>query len=311
MKFGLLNKMDIELLKTFLEVNNTRHFGKAAENLYLTQAAVSARIKQLESFIGTPLFTRYRNNLQLTGVGERLVSHAETILIAWDRAKSEARLTKAQKKVLSIGATSGLWDLILQDVINVIHETLPEIALRAESFAQEKLIRSLMERTLDLCFLYEPAKITDLCSLQVAQTELILTSTIKNQELDEAINKNYVSVDWGTSFNVAHAQFFPNIQSPVLHTSLAKIALDFILYHEGSAYLPYRLVKPFLGNKLFHIESAPVINRPIYAVYHNSNINIDVINSVIDIIKQLAKPDYILTEENTLYHYEEDKLNGT
>ncbi|WP_082880488.1 MULTISPECIES: LysR family transcriptional regulator [unclassified Oleiphilus] len=39
--------MDIELLRTFLEVKNTRHFGKAAENLYLTQAAVSARIKQL------------------------------------------------------------------------------------------------------------------------------------------------------------------------------------------------------------------------------------------------------------------------
>lgn len=32
--------MDIELLKTFLEVKNTRHFGKAAENLYLTQASV-------------------------------------------------------------------------------------------------------------------------------------------------------------------------------------------------------------------------------------------------------------------------------
>ncbi|WP_082881977.1 LysR family transcriptional regulator [Oleiphilus sp. HI0043] len=39
--------MDIELLRTFLEVKNTRHFGKAAEHLYLTQAAVSARIKQL------------------------------------------------------------------------------------------------------------------------------------------------------------------------------------------------------------------------------------------------------------------------
>ncbi len=32
--------MDIELFKTFLEVKDSRHFGKAAENLYLTQAAV-------------------------------------------------------------------------------------------------------------------------------------------------------------------------------------------------------------------------------------------------------------------------------
>ncbi|MBF0266251.1 MAG: LysR family transcriptional regulator [Gammaproteobacteria bacterium] len=289
--------MDIELLKTFLEVNNTRHFGKAAENLYLTQAAVSARIKQLESFIGTPLFTRYRNNLQLTGVGERLLSHAETILIAWERAKSEAKLTKAQKKTLAIGATSGLWELILQDVINEIHSILPEIALRAESFEQEKLIRSLMERTLDLTLLYEPAKITDLISIPVAQTELILASTYENQDLDAAINKNYVSVDWGTSFNVTHAQFFKNINAPVLHTSQAKIALDFILYHGGSAYLPYRLVKKLLGNQLHHIEQAPVINRPMYACYHNSNIHIEVINTVIEMIKNLATPDYLLFKD--------------
>jgi hypothetical protein len=38
--------LDIELLKTFLEVRKTRHFGKAAENLHLTQAAVSSNISQ-------------------------------------------------------------------------------------------------------------------------------------------------------------------------------------------------------------------------------------------------------------------------
>ena len=40
--------MDTELLKTFLEVQKTRHFGNAADNLYLTQSAVSFRIRQLE-----------------------------------------------------------------------------------------------------------------------------------------------------------------------------------------------------------------------------------------------------------------------
>ena len=40
--------MDIDLLRTFLEVYRTRHFGRTAENLYLTQSAVSARIRLLE-----------------------------------------------------------------------------------------------------------------------------------------------------------------------------------------------------------------------------------------------------------------------
>ena len=45
--------MDTELLKTFLEVSRTRHFGRAAESLYLTQSAVSFRIRQLENQLAT------------------------------------------------------------------------------------------------------------------------------------------------------------------------------------------------------------------------------------------------------------------
>ena len=40
--------MDIEILKTFLEVARVRHFGKASESLFITQSAVSARIRLLE-----------------------------------------------------------------------------------------------------------------------------------------------------------------------------------------------------------------------------------------------------------------------
>ncbi len=48
--------MDTELLKTFLEVSRTRHFGRAAEALYLTQSAVSFRIRQLENQLGVNLY---------------------------------------------------------------------------------------------------------------------------------------------------------------------------------------------------------------------------------------------------------------
>lgn len=62
--------MDTELLKTFLEVSRTRHFGRAAEALYLTQSAVSFRIRQLENQLGVNLFTRHRNNIRLTTAGK-------------------------------------------------------------------------------------------------------------------------------------------------------------------------------------------------------------------------------------------------
>ncbi len=279
--------MDTELLKTFLEVKKTRHFGKAAENLHLTQAAVSSRIKQLETYLGTPLFTRYRNNLQLTAMGERLIHHAELILIAWNRAKADVVLKKNQKKILAIGSTSGLWELIFQDALNRIHQNMPEIALRAESQEPDVIIRRLMERTLDLGLVYESAKIPELISIPVAQTELALVTTDKGKKINEVLNEDYVLVDWGASFHITHAKFFKNIEPPVLHTTLAKIALKFILHHGGSAYLPLRLIDHLLGDRLYRVESSPVIIRPIFACYHAENINMKSITRVIEIISAI------------------------
>ncbi len=79
--------MDTELLKTFLEVSRTRHFGRAAESLYLTQSAVSFRIRQLENQLGANLFTRHRNNIRLTPAGERLLPYAESLMMTWQLAK--------------------------------------------------------------------------------------------------------------------------------------------------------------------------------------------------------------------------------
>lgn len=279
--------MDIQLLKTFLEVKTTRHFGRAAENLYLTQAAVSARVKQLESLLGVPLFTRYRNNLQLTAAGERLVTHAETILVSWERAKADITLKKHQAHVLSLGATSGLWDLILQDALGTLHAELPEIALRAESHGQDILIRRLMERTLDIALLYEPAKVPELHTTKIAQAELILVSTRKEESAETAINKNYVSVDWGTAFDINFNQSFPDYLSPVLHTSHARIALEFILTHHGSAYLPKAMVEEHLQKSLHLIDSAPIYNRPIYASQHSENRNSKLIDSALQVISNI------------------------
>ncbi|MEP1740681.1 MAG: LysR family transcriptional regulator [Kangiellaceae bacterium] len=279
--------MDIQLLKTFLEVKATRHFGRAAENLYLTQAAVSARIKQLETVLGTPLFTRYRNNLQLTSAGERLVEHAQTILLSWDRARADISLKKNQAHVLSLGATSGLWDLTLQKSLNLLHAELPQVALRAESHGQDVVIRRLMERTLDIGLVYEPAKLSELHSQEITQAQLVLVSSIQGDTVSNALNRNYVSVDWGTAFDINFGQTFHEVLPAVLYTTHARIALDFIHYHGGSAYLPLALVKSTLGKSLFLVENAATFNRPIFACQHVENRNTSLIEKAIAIIKDL------------------------
>jgi len=282
--------VDIELLSTFLEVKNTRHFGKAAENLYLTQAAVSARIKQLEKVLGTLLFIRYRNNLSLTVTGERLIPHAEAILIAWARTKQDISVGKVQKKVMTLGSTSGLSELCFNQGLSVIHQNMKELALRAEICDHTQLIKRILGRTIDLGFMYDPPKITELVSQSITVSELVLVSSQQKLTIDEAINKNYVAVDWGISYNMALANFFPDMNSPVLHTTLARTAFEFILSCGGCAYLPHQMIEEYLNDSIFLVKDAPVFQRPIYASYHMNNTHAEKITKIISLITDVISP---------------------
>lgn len=100
--------MDTELLKTFLEVQKTRHFGKAADNLYLTQSAVSFRIRQLEQSLGVALFSRHRNNIQLTEAGELLLPHAEAVISALQAARTQLQQQSSLPQRLTVAVEPGL-----------------------------------------------------------------------------------------------------------------------------------------------------------------------------------------------------------
>lgn len=113
--------MDTELLKTFLEVQKTRHFGKAAENLYLTQSAVSFRIRQLEQSLGVALFTRFRNNIQLTSAGELLLPHAQAVMQAMIAAKQQLALQSSRPR-------PSFWQIAME--LAFLFERLPTFPLQ-------------------------------------------------------------------------------------------------------------------------------------------------------------------------------------
>lgn len=72
--------MDTQSLKAFIAVAEQKSFSAAAESLYLTQSAVSKRIKQLEEQLGTTLFDRHNRTISLTEAGEALLPRAQHIL---------------------------------------------------------------------------------------------------------------------------------------------------------------------------------------------------------------------------------------
>ena len=260
--------MDTELLKTFLEVGHTRHFGKAAENLYLTPSAVSFRIKQLESLLGVELFSRHRNNIQITPAGERMRPYAESMLNAWDRAQQDIALSENNALQLSIGAAPNLWDAYLQPYINLVYTSMPGLALRADVISPQLMSRQLLERTLDIAVLFDPPKVDDIKRELLQQVELVMVTS--NLSIDPVVKNviNYIKVDWGTAFNIQHAREYSNLPQPILHTSSVRIALDFMLQNGGAAFLPQALVQPYIDSgELVRINDATSLERSVYAAY--------------------------------------------
>jgi LysR family transcriptional regulator, flagellar master operon regulator len=259
--------MDVGLLKAFLEVNRSRHFGRAAKNLFISQSAVSARIKQLEDELGIRLFTRDRNNIELTSAGKRFLVYAENILNTWNRARQEIAIPEGVDTILSVAALPSIWDIFLDDWLSWVHKNSMTTALQASVMRADSLMRNILDGTIDLGFVFDPPKTPQLLVKELLPVPLIMVSTEKGIHVDEAVNKNYIFVDWGTSFGMIHARQYPDIPAPMLRASVGRIALGFLNNCGGSAYLPEAMVNEQLGTSLFRIEDAPVINKEAYAVY--------------------------------------------
>ena len=65
--------------KYVYEIYKEKSFSKAAQNLYISQPSLSARIKKIEQELGAPLFDRSTTPLRLTEVGEAYIKASEEI----------------------------------------------------------------------------------------------------------------------------------------------------------------------------------------------------------------------------------------
>ena len=278
--------MDSELLRTFLEVSHTKHFGKAAENLYLTQAAVSTRIRQLESQLGVQLFTRLRNNIRLTPAGEKLRPLANANVTLVQRIRQEVAIANNQDQQISIGATPNLWDAFLQHELSKLFGQFPGIAIRAEAHTATTLARQLLERTLDIAITFDAPKIDEVSTEEIVRVPLFLASSTKTASWQVAMQNHYVMVDWGTAFKVQHAQQFAGAPPAILHTNTGRIALDFLLTNGGSAFLPESLLMPYVESGQLHlVTGTPSISRSVYASYITESDRLDSFRKIINAIK--------------------------
>lgn len=260
--------MDTSLLKTFLEVARTRHFSRAADALFLTQSAVSARIKLLEETLGAELFVRKRNDIQLTPAGNRLLQHAENLVKGWERARQAVALDPDLSASLSAGCLFDLWTIAVDRWAQRFRKRAPDVALQIDILSNEAMLQRLSLGMLDCAFIFDPPQTSGLEIKQVAEVPLRLYATRPGMRVDKALSRNYVMVDWGSAYSIIHAEKFPDLPPPALRTNSGEVAIGLMLDRGGAAYLPDSMTTSLVSaGRLFAVEHAPVINRLAYIVY--------------------------------------------
>lgn len=260
--------MDTELIRTFLEVNRTRHFSRAAERLSVTPAAVSARIRLLEDQLGTPLFVRGRNNIRLTPAGRRLLPHAENLLRSWNRARLSVGGSGEDQELVALGSVHSIWQALLEGWLPRARDDLADVVLQVELLTTDVLVTRVREQSLDFALVYEPPRVIDLRAEAVAAVELLLVSDRPGQRADGSLH-GYVQVDWGSPFAMTLARTAPDLPDPVLRVDSPDLAREFLASRGGAAYLPSLDMAGGLGDpRLFGVDGAPVIERPVYLIGH-------------------------------------------
>ncbi|ELU3709196.1 HTH-type transcriptional regulator HdfR [Salmonella enterica] len=271
--------VDTELLKTFLEVSRTRHFGRAAEALYLTQSAVSFRIRQLENQLGVNLFTRHRNNIRLTTAGEKLLPYAETLMNTWQAARKEVAHTSRHNE-FSIGASASLWECMLNAWLGRLYQLQePQSGLQFEArIAQrQSLVKQLHERQLDLLITTEAPKMDEFSSQLLGHFTLALYCSSPARKKSEL---NYLRLEWGPDFQQHETGLISADEVPVLTTSSAELARQQLSALNGCSWLPVNWANEKGG--LHTVADSATLSRPLYAIWLQ---NSDKYSLICDLLK--------------------------
>lgn len=143
--------MDTATLQAFLSVANTRSFSIAAEQLFITQPAVSKRIAALESELDTRLFDRIGRSISLTEAGRALLPRAQRVIAELEDSKrAVSNLSGKIEGRLSIGTSHHIGLHRLPPVLRAFTRKYPDVELDFRFMDSEQACAAVLHGELEI-----------------------------------------------------------------------------------------------------------------------------------------------------------------
>ncbi len=143
--------MDIQNLRAFIAVADSGSFSAAAQDLHLTQPAVSKRIALLEAELDAALFDRAGRRVRPTQAGERLLQHARTIVRQVSLAEQDVRdLATSVSGSLNLATSHHIGLHHLPPVLRTFLDKYPQVQLNISFTDSEKAHEAVLQGDIEL-----------------------------------------------------------------------------------------------------------------------------------------------------------------
>jgi LysR family transcriptional regulator, transcriptional activator of the cysJI operon len=162
-------------LVVFRTVAEQRSFRKAAEELYLTQPAVSLQIKALEEDLGAKLFDRSGAEVRLTSVGEILLEAAQQARELLAQAEQQiAAQDGEQAGRLTLGASTTIAQYVMPHILGEFCQKHPRVHPSLMSGNTEHIVNAVRDEKIALGFIEGPPRTRDVRTEPFLRDELVL-----------------------------------------------------------------------------------------------------------------------------------------
>jgi DNA-binding transcriptional LysR family regulator len=162
-------------LQVFYTVAKQLSFTKAAEQLFMTQPAVTFQVKQLEEHFNTRLFERSHGRIALTPAGRLVMDYAERVLTLTEEMDTRvADLTGTVGGPLMLGASTTIAEYILPKILGEFKAGHPEVQAHMTVANSETIVNRVADHALDVGLIESPSYLSTLHNEVCCEDELVV-----------------------------------------------------------------------------------------------------------------------------------------
>lgn len=146
--------MNLRDLEYFVTVAELKHFGRAADKVFVSQPTLSMQLKKLEEYLGVVLFERTNRQVHLTPAGEMLYQEAKIVLNSAKNLQSLAQTYRdPYQSKIRLGVIPTIAPYFLPKLLPLVRRFFPKLELEIGEYKTEQILQMLPNHELDLALL--------------------------------------------------------------------------------------------------------------------------------------------------------------